>query len=51
MYDTGDRHPEDVHDHQRHGNISEQAMQFGHSAFRFLGSPLRDSPVPGFIAV
>jgi len=51
VYDTGDRHPEDMRHHQRHGDISEQAMQFADSAFRFLASPLRDNPVPGFLAV
>jgi hypothetical protein len=36
---------------QRHDDISEQPMQFADSAFHFLASPLRDNPVPGFLAV
>jgi len=43
--------PNSARHHQRDGDISEQAMQFADSAFRFLGWPLRGTPVPGFIAV
>ena len=51
VYDTGDRHPEDVRHDERHGYISEHAMQFANSAFRFLAAPVRDNPGPGFLAV
>ena len=51
VHETGDRHPKDVRDHERHGDIRDQTMQFAYRAFRLLPSRLRNGPVPGFIAV
>jgi hypothetical protein len=51
MHDTGDHYPKDVCDHERHGDISEQAMQFADRAFRLLSACLRKPPVLGFFAV
>jgi hypothetical protein len=45
VHDTGDRHPKDVRDHKRHGDISHQTVQFPDRAFSF---PTSDAgPDPG----
>ena len=51
MHDTGDHHSKNVRDHERHGDVRHQAVQFADRAFSFPTSLFRKRPVPGFVAV
>jgi hypothetical protein len=33
VHETGDRHPNDVRNRERHGDVREEAVQFAESAF------------------
>jgi len=51
VHDTRDHYSKEVRDHERHGDVRKQAVQFADRAFRLLSARLRKGPVLGFVAV